>query len=452
MNIGIFGTGYVGSVTGTVLADKGNKVICTDIDKKRIQQFNDLKKIPMYEPGLEGVIRKNVSAGRLNFSDDFANCVVSSDVLFTCVGTPPKEDGSADLSAVFDVARDAAKIMLDKSLDYRLFVIKSTVPPLTSDAVYECLSKILPANRFDVAMNPEFLAEGNALKDAILPDRVVIGVSSARAEKVLRELYAPFLRSGNPLRVVSLREAEIVKYGANGMLATKVSFYNELANLCDALGANVRRVIEAITDDVRIGKKFCHPSHGYGGSCFPKDVKALIHVGNSIGVDLSVLKSVDSTNMIQKTRLFDKMQLYFGDLRAKHFAMWGLAFKKETDDAREAPAVDLADKLLRQGASICAYDPQAMDFARNKTILRNRVSYSNNEYSALKNADGLIVCTEWDQFGAPDFDRIAAELKNKVIFDGKSLYDPVAMTQKGFAYFGIGVENDIARSYRKSSK
>jgi UDPglucose 6-dehydrogenase len=456
MKLAYIGTGYVGLVNGTVAAEMGNNVVCVDIDTERIEKLKRLE-MPIFEKGLEELVRKNVAAERLKFTTDINQAVDFADVLFVCVGTPSLPDGSADISAVLDVATKIGGRILSGTvsgaIDYRLIVNKSTVPIGTTDYVRSRLMTFLSTEKFDVAMNPEFLREGTAVDNALRPDRVVIGVRSQRAEKILQELCEPFRKNGSPIRVMKPSEAEMVKYASNFLLAARLTAINELANLADAVdpfdGINIRNVLEAIGDDKRIGREFLHPGHGYGGSCFGKDVKELIHTGEKWGVDLSVAKAVDAGNEVQKTKLYDKILLYFPKgVKDKTFAMWGLAFKAGTDDAREAPAVALAEKLLDNGAIVKAYDPEAMNFVKTKTKIGDKLIYAANDYDALNSADALIVCTEWPQFKMPDFDRIKSLIKNPVIFDGKDLYDAVEMTKKGFAYFGIGVENDIARAHR----
>ncbi len=448
MNLGIIGTGYVGLVHGTVMADMGNTVICTDVDATRIQALNQLR-MPVYEPGLETLVRKNVAAGRLSFTNDLTKTVLSSDILFSCVGTPPLPDGSADLSAVFAVAENVAHIINKHAVEYRLLVNKSTIPPGTTDEVTRKLAHILQPNNFDVAMNPEFLKQGDAVNDSLKPDRVVIGVSSSRARSLLEALYAPFVKNDHPIRIMTPKDAELVKYYANTLLAIRLSSINEFANLCDALGANIRNILPAVTDDVRIGKYFAHPSGGYGGSCFPKDVKALIAAAEKAGIDLAVARATDTTNEYQKTTLLHKINLYFpAGITGKTFAVWGLAFKAGTDDIREAPSLAIINGLLEQKAKVQAYDPEAMHNTRTKTSIGDQITYVSRAQDALAGADALVVCTEWPEFRMPNFDFIKSVLKNPVIFDNKSIYPAEELNKKGIAYFGIGSENEIARSYR----
>lgn len=452
MKLAYIGTGYVGLVNGTVTADAGNTVLCVDKDSARITMLHNLE-MPIYELGLQELVRKNVAAGRLKFSTNLREAVLFADVLFICVGTPSLPDGSADLSAVFDVAENIAKIMQAENITYRLVVTRSTIPVGTSDEIHKKLAKILPKESFDVAMNPEFLQEGVAVQNATHPDRVVVGVNSVRAEKILKELYDPFVKSGAPIRVMSPSEAELVKYVANTRLAVQLSFQNECAALCDVFYANIRQVLQAVTDDPRIGKKFAHPSGGYGGSCFPKDVKALVYAAKKAGADLSVAHAADVANENMKRMLLNKMMCFFGDdIVGKTFAVWGLAFKAGTDDAREAPAITIIEGLLEKGAKVRAYDPKAIDFVRNKTSIGERITYVDNAKDVLFGADALVICTEWPEFAAPDFAIVKSMIKQPVIFDNKSLFDPIKMTELGFTYFGVGVENELARSYRKLGK
>lgn len=451
MNIACNGAGYVGLVDSVVFAEAGNNVICTDINVQRIAALNRGEMV-IKEQGLEALLKKNLAAGRLKFSASVEEAAVNADVLFTCVGTPELPDGSADVSGVFAVAEQIGRTIVAKNLDYRLIVNKSTVPPGTTDAVFEMLRKFVPENRFDVAMCPEFSQEGKAVENVRNPDRVVIGAHMRRARAILEEVYRPFVRRGQPVRFMTPREAEIVKYGANGLLATRLGFVNELADLCDALGANVRTVLEAVTDDERVGKKFAHPSGGYGGSCFPKDGEALVHIAGKNNVELSIMRAVNESNKRQRVVLHDKMLRYFsGSIEGVTLAVWGLAFKAGTDDVREAPSLAIIDKILNQGGFVQAYDPEAME-SMKRTVLGSKITYAANAYDALKGADALVVCTEWPEFCSPDFKKIKAALNYPVVFDNKSLYDPVELSGQGIIYFGVGVENDIARAYRKFGK
>lgn len=453
MKLAFIGTGYVGLVNGTVMADAGNSVVCVDKDVARIEMLNR-QEMPIYEPGLAELLRQNVSAGRLKFSTSLEDAVKSSDVLFVCVGTPSSADGYADVSSVFDVGLCVAELVKKNVIGYRLLVIKSTVPPTTTDKVQEATSKIVSVDRLELVMNPEFLQEGIAVQNAMRPDRIVVGARSHRAREILKELFLPFTKSGAPIRVdYSPTEAELVKYVSNSRLASQLSFQNECAVLCDAFGANIRKVLDAVTDDKRIGKKFMHPSGGYGGSCFPKDVKALVYAAKNVGVDLSVAKAADTSNERMKQYLLDKIDLYFADgVVGKTFAVWGLAFKAGTDDAREAPSLTIIDGLLKRGASVKAYDPQAMNFVRHRTSIGERIAYVGDAQQALIGADALVICTEWPEFSSPDFVEIKNLVWHPVIFDNKSLFEPGLLDKLGFAYFGIGVENDLARSYRKLGK
>ena len=435
------------------MADAGNSVVCVDKDVARIEMLRALQ-MPIYEPGLEELVRKNVAAGRLKFSTSLEDAVCSSDVLFICVGTPSLNDGSADLSSVFDVGLSVAEIVKKNGLDYRLLVVKSTVHPMTTDRLQEKTSQIVSVNNLELAMNPEFLQEGVAVHNATHPDRIVVGAFTNRASDLLYELYKPFRKNGAPIRDDLLpREAELVKYVSNARLAVQLSFQNECAELCDSFGANIRKVLEAVTDDKRIGKKFMHPSGGYGGSCFPKDVKALVYAAKNVGVNLSVAKAADDANEHAKKVLLGKIDLYFGgNIVGKTFAVWGLAFKARTDDAREAPSIEIIEGALRRGARVRAYDPQAMDFVRRKTTIKERIEYVTDAKQALVGADALIICTEWPEFCSPDLECVKSMIKHPVIFDNKDILDLDKVTQMGFAYFGIGVENELARSYRNAGK
>jgi len=431
MKIAVIGTGYVGLVAATCLADSGNDVICVDIDEAKIE---GLKKgvIPIYEPGLEELIRRNVAEGRIVFSTDTKAAVEPSSIVFIAVGTPTGENGQADLSYVFS----AAKAIGGAVNGYKIIIDKSTVPVGTADRVREIVAG-QTSYEFDVVSNPEFLKEGAAVDDFMRPDRVIIGSESPRAVAVLQELYAPFLRTGAPFITMDARSAEMTKYAANCMLANRISFMNEVANLCEAMGANISAVRDGISSDSRIGHSFLFPGLGYGGSCFPKDVKALIHTGEEAGVPMTIVRAVDEVNERQKTVLVPKVLKRFGDdLAGKTFAIWGLAFKPRTDDMREAPSVSIINELLAHGASIAVYDPEAVQSA--KKLFGDKLRYGASDYEILDGADALIVVTEWNEFRRPDFSRMKGLMKAPVIFDGRNIYDVAQMKREGFVYYNIG--------------
>ena len=432
MNITVIGTGYVGLVAGACLADMGNQVICVD---NNLDKLEKLKKgiIPIFEPGLEELVKSNVLEGRLEFSADIESAVKISEVCFIAVGTPLGEDGSADLQYVFGVAESIAKAMNG----YKVIVDKSTVPVGTAEKVTE-LIKANTNYPFDVVSNPEFLKQGNAVDDFLSPDRVIIGSNSDKATQIMQEIYAPFFRTGNRIIVMDVKSAEMTKYAANSFLATKISFMNEIANLCEKIGANAEMVRVGISTDSRIGNKFLFPGLGYGGSCFPKDVKALIKTGSEFGCDMSIIKSVDDTNKKQRKLFVDKIINKFGeDLTGKTFAVWGLAFKPKTNDMREAPAITIINDLLKRGAKILAYDPKAIEEA--KFYFQDRITFAKNSYDALTNCDCMLLLTEWNEFRRPDFDKIKTLLKNPVIFDGRNQYNAERLKEKGFEYYQIGV-------------
>ena len=410
----------------------GNQVICVD---NNLDKLEKLKKgiIPIYEPGLEELVKFNVLEGRLEFSADIESAVKVSEVCFIAVGTPLGEDGSADLQYVFGVAESIAKAMNG----YKVIVDKSTVPVGTAEKVTE----LIKANTnfpFDVVSNPEFLKQGNAVDDFLSPDRVIIGSNSDKATQIMQEIYAPFFRTGNRVIVMDVKSAEMTKYAANSFLATKISFMNEIANLCEKIGANAEMVRVGITTDSRIGNKFLFPGLGYGGSCFPKDVKALIKTGAEFGCDMSIIKSADDTNKKQRKLFVDKIINKFGeDLNGKTFAVWGLAFKPKTNDMREAPAITIINDLLKRGAKISAYDPKAIEEA--KFYFQDRITYAKNSYDALSNCDCMLLLTEWNEFRRPDFDKIKTLLKSPVIFDGRNQYNAERLKEKGFEYYQIGV-------------
>ena len=439
MQVIIVGTGYVGLVTGTCFADVGINVICVDIDKTKIE---NLKKgiSPIYEPGLDEMIERNVAKGRLHFSTDLAGCVNDADVIFIAVGTPPDEDGSADLQYVLSVASEVGRNMNK----YMLVVTKSTVPVGTAKkvrtAVQNELQKRGASIDFDVASNPEFLKEGAAIDDFMKPDRIVVGLESSKAEEVMNRLYKPFVMNGHPVIFMDIPSAEMTKYAANAMLATKISFMNDVANLCEIMGADVNMVRKGIGSDSRIGTKFIYPGIGYGGSCFPKDVKALVKTATENGYDMRVLKAVEEVNDDQKSVLFNKVKKYFNnDLTGKVIALWGLSFKPQTDDMREAPSLVIIHKLLEAGCKVKAYDPVAMH--ETKRRIGDTIEYVNEPYDALKGADCLLVATEWTEFRVPDLALMKKLLKYPAIFDGRNIYNLNEMKAEGFDYFCIGIRS-----------
>jgi UDPglucose 6-dehydrogenase len=436
MKISVVGTGYVGLVSGTCIAETGVNVACVDIDETKIEKLNN-GIIPIYEPGLEDIYKKNVEKGRLEFTTNLGASIKDADAVFIAVGTPPDEDGSADLKYVLGVARE-----IGKNMDHYLVVVtKSTVPVGTSEKVKQAILEELEIRGekipFDVASNPEFLKEGSAVNDFLKPDRIVIGTESKRAQKVMQRLYKPFVLNGHPILFMDITSSEMTKYAANSMLATKISFINDIANLCEIVGADVDNVRRGIGSDPRIGNKFIYPGTGYGGSCFPKDVQALIRTADEFNYSLDVLKAVEKVNYRQKEVLFNKLYKRFdGNLRGKKFAMWGLSFKPKTDDMREAPSLVIIEKLLEAGASVVGYDPVAMHEAER--ILGDKISYAKDEYDALIDADALILVTEWSEFRLPNFRVMEKLLKNKIIFDGRNIYDPEELAELGFEYFAIG--------------
>ncbi len=437
MKIVVVGTGYVGLVTGTCFAEVGVDVTCVDIDLKKIENLHK-GIMPIYEPGLEEMVLRNVDKGRLHFSTSLAESIKGADVAFIAVGTPPGEDGSADLKYVLAVAREIGENMQD----YLVVVTKSTVPVGTakkvSQAVKEALEKRAANIAYDVASNPEFLKEGAAIDDFLKPDRIVIGIDSQRAEDIMKKLYKPFLLNGHPILFMDIPSAEMTKYAANSMLATKISFMNDIANLCELVGADVNLVRKGIGSDNRIGNKFIYPGVGYGGSCFPKDVKALIRTAKEKGYSMRVLDAVESVNEDQKSVLFNKINKHFNnDLKGKTFAMWGLSFKPKTDDMREAPSLVIIEKLLEAGAKVKAYDPVAMKEAKH--IIGDIIEYTNDPDEALIDADALLLITEWPEFRLPNFKVMTKLLKNQVIFDGRNIYDAKELKDLGFTYYGIGI-------------
>ena len=431
MKIAVVGTGYVGLVSGTCFAETGNDVTCIDIDKKKVLKMQD-GIIPIYEPGLEVLFERNIKQKRLHFTTELENGIKDAEIIFLALPTPPGEDGSADLSYVLGVANDLSKIITE----YKVIVDKSTVPVGTAEKVHEALAKNLDSNLFDVVSNPEFLREGVAVQDFMKPDRVVIGTSSQKAKDKMLRLYEPFVRQGNPIIFMDERSAELTKYAANSFLATKISFMNEIANLCEKVGADVDDVRKGIGTDTRIGKRFLFPGVGYGGSCFPKDVQALFKTSEQNKYDFKILRSVMEVNKTQKLRIAEDIITYFDNGVDKTIALWGLAFKPNTDDIREAPALYTIDKLLEAGYKIKAYDPEAME--NIKEIYDDKIKLVNDPYEAIENADALAIMTEWNVFRTPNFNKMLELLKNKLIFDGRNLYTLDQMKNMGFEYYSIG--------------
>jgi UDPglucose 6-dehydrogenase len=431
MKIAVVGTGYVGLVTGTCFAETGNNVVCVDIDQRKVEKLSN-GEITIYEPGLEKLFIRNLKEERLSFTTDLEKGIEEAEIIFLALPTPPGEDGSADLKYILGVADHLGRILKD----YKVIVDKSTVPVGTAEKVHAAIAKNYKGE-FDVVSNPEFLREGVAVEDFMKPDRVVIGTSSERAKKVMSDLYNPFVRSGNPVIFMDERSAELTKYAANSFLATKISFMNEVAQLCERLGADVDMVRKGIGSDERIGKRFLFPGIGYGGSCFPKDVQALVKSATEVNYDFQILNAVMDVNEKQKKHLLPKVRKYFhNDLKGKHFALWGLAFKPNTDDIREAPALYIIEELLKDGATVTAFDPEAMNNVRS--LLGDKINFAENQYEALQGADGLIIATEWNEFRTPDFIKIVKSLRNKVIFDGRNLFDVNAIRELGFHYESIG--------------
>lgn len=432
MKITVVGTGYVGLVSGTCFAETGNNVVCVDIDEAKV---NDMKngKIPIYEPGLESLFERNIEQGRLTFTTSLEEGIAHGDIIFLALPTPPGEDGSADLSYILKVADDISKI----ATSYKVIVDKSTVPVGTSEKVEAALVKNLDKSLFDVVSNPEFLREGVAVQDFMKPDRVVVGVSSDKAEKYMRKLYEPFVRQGNPIIFMDERSAEMTKYAANSFLATKISFMNEIANLCELTNANVDKVRKGIGTDTRIGKRFLFPGVGYGGSCFPKDVKALYKTSQDHNYEFKILSAVMNVNSDQKLIIANRIIAHFGqDLTGKKIALWGLSFKPSTDDIREAPALYTIDLLLKANAKISVYDPEAMDNVRK--IYGDKLHYAKDQYEALKDANALAIMTEWNVFRTPDFEIIKSNMKTPLIYDGRNLFENDEMEELGFVYSSIG--------------
>lgn len=431
MNIAVVGTGYVGLVTGTCFAETGNTVTCVDIDENKIARLNK-GELPIYEPGLEKIFNRNIKEERLKFTSSLEEGVKDAVIIFLALPTPPGEDGAADLKYVLGVGEDLGKLLKD----YKVIVNKSTVPVGTASKVEAAVRKNFKGE-FDVVSNPEFLREGVAVEDFMKPDRVVIGTTSERAKKIMNDLYAPFVRQGNPIIFMDEASAELTKYAANSFLATKISFMNEIARLCEKFGADVDLVRRGIGSDDRIGKRFLFPGIGYGGSCFPKDVKALVHSSHGVDYDFRILEAVLAVNEEQKLFLLPKIKAHFGgNLHGKHFALWGLSFKPNTDDVREAPALDMIRALQREGATVTVFDPEAMNNAKKQ--LDGNVKFAETQYECLQDADALLIATEWNEFRTPDFEKIASRLKSKSIFDGRNLFDIAEMEARGFHYASIG--------------
>jgi len=432
MKIAVIGSGYVGLVAGAGFAETGNHVVCVDNDEEKIRTLME-GDVPIYEPGLKDLVARNVAEERLTFTTDLADAVRKSLVCIIAVGTPPGEDGSSDLTHVLDVARGIATAMDG----YKIIVDKSTVPVGTGKKVHDIVASITD-HPFDVVSNPEFLKEGAAIGDFLKPDRIVIGTDEPRVAEIMKELYGPFVRTGNPIVIMSVESAEVTKYAANAMLATRISFMNELSGLCDRVGANINDIRNGLATDSRIGASFLFPGVGYGGSCFPKDIKALLRTAEDLGMELELIRAVESVNERQKSVLVDKVLAHYdGNVEGRTFAVWGLSFKPQTDDMREAPAIVIIEALLAAGAKIQATDPAAIDVA--KDIFGDRIHYMPKNYDTLHGADALIVVTEWNEFRYPDFERIGEALNEPVIFDGRNLYPPLKLEAMGFSYYGIGV-------------
>jgi UDPglucose 6-dehydrogenase len=431
MRICVIGTGYVGLVVGTGLAETGNKVICVDNDEEKIKKLKN-SIVPIYEPGLEELIKRNQKEERLFFTTSIKDAVASSDIIFIAVGTPEKKDGTVDLSYVYAVAGKIGEVMGN---EHKIIINKSTVPVGTAREVKKIIKSKTNAS-FDVISNPEFLKEGSAVQDFMKPDRIIIGTDSKKAAEKIKELYEPFVRTGNPVIVTGIESAEMTKYASNTMLASRISFMNEIANLCEKVGADVEEVRIGIGKDPRIGSKFLFPGIGYGGSCFPKDVKGLVQIGKEFGLPMKFCESVDLVNEAQKKLIFEKIRERLNKLKGRKMAIWGLSFKPQTDDMRNAPSVVTVNFLLSEGAYISAYDPQAMENA--KKIFGDSIKYCDTPYDCLKGAEALIVLTEWNEFRNPDFEKIGKLMASKLIFDGRNIYDPVRVKDSGFEYYGIG--------------
>lgn len=431
MNIAVIGTGYVGLVAGACFAESGNDVYCVDSDAAKIENLRK-GNIPIYEPGLPEIVERNLREERLTFTTDLDTSVKKSFVIFVAVGTPTTPSGAADLSAVFHVASSIGRAM-DR---YKMIVVKSTVPVGTSEKMREILKKET-THPFDLLSNPEFLKQGAAVEDFMKPDRVVVGADDVRAAEILRDLYAPFVRTGSPVLLVDVRTAELLKYAANAFLAARISFMNEIANLCEKVGANVDMVRKGLASDSRIGSAFLFPGVGFGGSCFPKDIKALIDTGRQHEYDMRILEAVDSVNQNQAVRFVEKVRQHFhGSVRDKRLAVWGLSFKPRTNDMRDAPAIKIIETLVAEGATVAAYDPEAMDEARR--IFGDRIQLTSTNYGCIEGADALLLVTEWQAFRNPNFERMQATMRQPVVFDGRNIYDPAQLRQLGFTYYSVG--------------
>jgi UDPglucose 6-dehydrogenase len=436
MKIAVIGTGYVGLVTGTCFAESGVRVVCVDNDLKKIQLLKS-GRVPIFEPGLDSMLIHNLEKGRLNFTDDISEAIDGAEVIFIAVGTPPGEDGSADLKHVLEVASNIGKF-IDH---YVVVATKSTVPVGTAEKVRSIIKNELEARKsdisFDIASNPEFLKEGSAVEDFLKPQRIIVGVDNEKAGEIMKRLYMPFLLNNRPVIFMDIPSAELTKYAANAMLATRISFINEIANLCELLGADINNVRKGIGSDMRIGNRFIYPGSGYGGSCFPKDVKAILKTASDLNYELKVISAVERANEYQKKVVLNKINGYFNnDLKGKVVAVWGLSFKPKTDDIRESSAVYLVEKLLEAGVKVRAYDPAAME--ETKKQINNRIYYAEDPYDAVKGADALALMTEWPEFHLPDFGKMSELMNGKVVFDGRNIYDPEELRSKGFVYFGIG--------------
>ena len=431
MKITIIGTGYVGLVTGACLAESGNNVICVDIDDEKVGRLNQ-GKLPFYEPGLGDLAMRNVKEERLRFTTNFEEGIQNSLLIFIAVGTPPNADGSSDLSAIFSVAEGIGKAMNG----YKIVITKSTVPVGTTRRIKEVISG-LTDQQFDVVSNPEFLKEGNAVNDFMKPDRIIIGVEDIRIAEIMKELYAPFVRTENPIIIMDIESAEMTKYAANTLLATKISFMNEIANLCEQVGADVENVRKGIGADKRIGYQFLFPGVGYGGSCFPKDIKALIKTAENSGYNLKIAKAVEEVNFAQREKFFKKIYDYFGGhLEGKKIAVWGLSFKPGTDDMREAPSISIINRLLEHGVEVRVHDPKANGTA--EAIFGEHITYFTNPYDSLQSAEALVLVTEWPEFRNPNFRRMKELMKDPVVFDGRNIYNPTRLRETGFIYYGVG--------------
>jgi UDPglucose 6-dehydrogenase len=436
MKIAVIGTGYVGLVTGTCFAETGVNVICIDNDIEKVQLLKS-GKVPIFEPGLEPMLVKNAEKGRLSFTNDIKEAIIGAEVIFIAVGTPPGEDGSADLKHVLSVASEIGRYLTH----YVVVATKSTVPVGTAEKVREAIKRELTARKsdipFDIASNPEFLKEGSAVEDFLKPQRIIVGVDNDKAGEIMKRLYMPFLLNNRPVIFMDIPSAELTKYAANAMLATRISFINEMANLCELLGADINSVRKGIGSDSRIGNRFLYPGTGYGGSCFPKDVKALIKTAGDHGYELNVIEAVERANNYQKNVIFNKISNFFnGKLKGKTFGVWGLSFKPKTDDIRESSSIYLINKLLSAGANVRTYDPEAMQEARKHCS--SDIYFADDQYDAIKGADAMALMTEWAEFHLPDFRKMAELMSGKVIFDGRNIYDPAEISEQGFVYFGIG--------------